>query len=87
MLVSRPAKDSYRYRRRTEAEVSAAVPASTALPTKAIRRVEKVQKFWLSTVSVGDPAAKMKLPFGQFILVVNAALLFACFFLSFFLVG
>ena len=31
---------------------------------KAILRVEKVRKFWLSTVSVGDQAGKRKLPFG-----------------------
>ena len=28
------------------------------------RRVEKVQKYWQSTVSVGDLAAKRQLPFG-----------------------
>ena len=28
-------------------------------------RVEKVWKFWLPTVSVGDPASKRQLPFGS----------------------
>ena len=32
---------------------------------KALWRVEKVQKFWLSTASVGDPAARRQIPFGQ----------------------
>ena len=40
-----------------------AVSASAAQPPKAILRVDKFQKFWLSTVSVGDPAAKWQLPF------------------------
>ena len=52
------------YRRHTEAKVGAAVPASVAPPPTMICRVEKVQMFWLSTVSVGDPAAKRQLPFG-----------------------
>ena len=35
-LVSRPIQGSFRHRRHTEAEVGAAVPASTAPPPKAI---------------------------------------------------
>ena len=32
---------------------------------KAIQRLEKFRKFWLSTGSLGDPAAKKQLPFGN----------------------
>ena len=47
-------------------KVGVALPASAAQPPKkAILRAYKVQKFWLPSVSVGDPAEKRQLPFGS----------------------
>ena len=34
-------------------------------PRCGVLQVEKGWKFWLPTVSVGDPAAKRQLPFGS----------------------
>ena len=44
-------------------KVGVALPASAAQSQKN-RRVEKVRKFWLLAVSIGDLAAKRQLPFG-----------------------
>ena len=35
-------------------------------PRCGVCRVGKVWKFWLPTVSVGNPAAKWQLPFGSY---------------------
>ena len=69
---------SFRYRRHTGAEFGAAVSASAAPPPKAILRVEKVRKFWLSTVSVGDPSRRGN--FHSFLVcaVINNAVHCAC---------
>ena len=59
-----------RYHRHTKAESrgsSASIGRSAT--KKAILRIEKVRKFWLPTVSVGDPAARMQLPFRSILYV------------------
>ena len=54
-----------RYRRHAEAESrSGIVGIGRSATKKAIRRVETVLKFCLTTVSVGDPTPKRQLPFG-----------------------
>ena len=41
------------------------VSSPSQSPRCGVRRVEKVWKFWLPTMSVGNPAAKRQLPFGS----------------------
>ena len=48
--------------------VVAVVSLSHQLPRCGVCRVEKVWRFWLPTVSVGDPAAKRQLPFGSIVM-------------------
>ena len=53
------------YRRHTEEKSQSSIAGIGRSATKnSIWRVEKVRKFWLPAVSVGDQAAKRQLPFG-----------------------
>ena len=52
-----------RYRRHTEAESRISIAGiGRSANQKGIWRAEKVRKFWLPTVSVGDPVTKRQLP-------------------------
>ena len=47
-------------------KVGVALPASAdPPPRRQFDEFDKVRKFWLPTVSVGDPAAKRQLPLGS----------------------
>ena len=46
-------------------------------PRCGVRGVEKDWKFWLSAMSVGDPAAKRQLPFGTSFLLMCYGVRFA----------
>ena len=64
MLVSSPVQGLFRYRQNTETEAREAVQASATQSQKGDFTTRECSEVWLSTVSVGDLAAKRQIPFG-----------------------